>query len=236
MKSSLKINQPESLTEMVFNRLYQAIVDGSFSLGENISEERLVEALGVSRTPVRDALSQLQLMGLVNVRSKRGTFVFEPTEQDVIDICEFRFMLETNTVRMALKRDRVGFLKAMDDCLEEMSRALASNDVIAYGRSDTRFHQSFTDWSGNPYIQNSYRLAAGRIAALRTILTGSLHERHRESLDEHRLMVGMMVSNDLTGLDSLFRAHIDRTLSVYLDALRCGKIGRSVDKKIEVTL
>lgn len=236
MKTSLKINQPESLTEMVFNRLYQAIVDGSFALGENISEERLVEALGVSRTPVRDALSQLQLMGLVNVRSKRGTFVFEPTEQDVTDICEFRYMLETNAVRLSLARDKAGILKIMNECLKEMEDALDADDVIAYGRSDTRFHQNFLDCSGNTYVQNSYRLAAGRIAALRTILTSSLHERHSESLDEHRVMVGLMAVNDLNGLDELFRKHIDRTLAVYLDALRSGKIGKAHKNKTEVKL
>lgn len=236
MKDSLKISQPKSLTEMVFNRLRQAIVDGVFALGENISEEKLAEALGVSRTPVRDALTQLQLMGLVSVRPKRGTFVFEPNEQDVISICEYRFMLEAHAVRLALQKDPRGFLNALNESIMEMAKAMELGDAVAYGRADTRFHQCFFDWCGNSYVQDAFKLAEGRIAALRTILTSPVHERRLESFEEHRKMVALMAKNDLKNLEKIFRSHIDRTLAVHLDALRSGVIGSAARKQPEFSL
>ena len=236
MKGSLKIRQPKSLTEMVFSRLRQAIIDGEFALGENISEEKLAEALGVSRTPVRDALAQLQLVGLVNVRPKRGTFVFEPTERDVIAICDFRYMLEAHAVKLSLQRDSMGFLDALNNVLAEMERVMTGNDPVAYGRIDTRFHQTFFEWCDNSYVQDSFKLAEGRIAALRTILTSPLQERRHESFQEHHTMVALMAKEDFATLDKVFRTHIDRTLAVHLDALRSGVIGNAVRKQPEFSL
>jgi len=221
---------------MVFSRLRQAIVDGEFALGENISEEKLAEALGVSRTPVRDALAQLQLIGLVNVRPKRGTFVFEPTERDIIAICDFRYMLEVHAVKLSLQRDAGGFLDALKDVLVEMEQVMEGNDPVSYGRIDTRFHRTFFDWCDNSYVQDSFRLAEGRVAALRTILTSPLQERRHESFQEHHTMVELMAREDFTTLEKVFQTHIDRTLSVHLDALRSGVIGTTVHKQPEFSL
>ena len=94
MLSKFKVEQPKSLTEIVTDRLRQAIIDGEFGLGEAISEETLAASFGVSRTPVRDALMQLQLAGLVVVQSKRGSFVFRPSLADAVALCDYRTMLE----------------------------------------------------------------------------------------------------------------------------------------------
>lgn len=235
MKDALKIKQPKSLTEMVANRLRQAIVDGEFALGENVSEEKLAEVFGVSRTPVRDALTQLQLMGLVTVRPKRGSFVFEPSEADVIAICEFRYMLEANAVRLALQRDAKTFLASLSGIVAEMESAQAAGDAVAYSRADTRFHQSFFDHCGNSYVQDSFRLVEGRIATLRTILTAPIKALRKESLDEHRHMVTLMEQGDLPALERIFRTHIDRTLAVHLEALRTGVIGNADRTKTTIT-
>ena len=71
MTKKFAIEMPKSLTEIVAQRVRQAIIDGEFALGQMISEETLAESFGVSRTPVRDALTLLQTTGLVEIRSKR---------------------------------------------------------------------------------------------------------------------------------------------------------------------
>ena len=91
----LTIDRPRSLAATVADRLRQAIIDADLALGSELSEVGLATRLGVSRTPVREALTLLQQQGLVNIIPQRGTYVFFPTEQDIIDLCEYRIVLES---------------------------------------------------------------------------------------------------------------------------------------------
>lgn len=218
MRPDMKIATPKSLTEMVIARLEQAIVDGEFGLGEAISEETLAKTFGVSRTPVRDALSFLQLKGLVSVLPKRGSFVFQPSVDDAAALCEYRFLLESEGLRLSHRRARAETLMAMKTALVAMEAALFA-DAVAYGRADTRFHQAFLDFCGNPYLGDAYRLAAGKVAALRTHLTAHAEDRRVTSLEEHRRMVAFFEAGELDRLVVLLSGHIDRTRQVYDVAL-----------------
>lgn len=218
MRADMKIVTPKSLTEMVSARLEQAIVDGEFALGEAISEETLAKTFGVSRTPVRDALSVLQLKGLVSVVAKRGSFVFRPTADDAAALCDYRFLLESEGLRLSHRRAGAETLGAMRAALAAMEAALFA-DAVAYGRADTRFHQAFLDFCGNPYLGDAYRLAAGKVAALRTHLTAHARDRRMTSLEEHRRMVALFEAGDLDRLMAVLAEHIGRTRHVYDAAL-----------------
>lgn len=218
MRADMKIEMPKSLTEMVMSRLEQAIVDGEFSLGEAISEETLAKTFGVSRTPVRDALTALQRSGLVVVLPKRGSFVFQPSAADTAALCDYRFLLEREGLRLSHAVARSGALASMTTALGAMETSLTA-DAVAYGRADTRFHQAFLDHCGNPYLAEAYRLASGKVAALRTHLTAHVEERRVNSLDEHRRMVALFETGELDALFRLLAEHINRTRQVYDDAL-----------------
>jgi DNA-binding GntR family transcriptional regulator len=218
MRTDMKIEMPKSLTEMVMARLEQAIVDGEFRLGEAISEETLAKTFGVSRTPVRDALTALQRSGLVVVLPKRGSFVFQPSLADAAALCEYRFLLEREGLRLSYAAARTGTLAAMEAALGAMETSLTA-DAIAYGRADTRFHQAFLDQCGNPYLAEAYRLAAGKVAALRTHLTAHVEQRRIHSLNEHRQMMALFADGNLEALFALLAEHINRTRQVYEDAL-----------------
>ncbi len=229
---TLKIEQPKLLTDIVLDRLRQAIIEGQFQFGENISEIKMAEALGVSRTPVRDALFQLQMQGLVSVLPKRGSFVFEPTEEDVIAICEFRYMLEVYAIELSIKHNLSELLNKLGSILEIMKKALSSKNDREYGRADSQFHQSFFDFCNNCYIQDSYKLAEGRIAVLRTVLTTNDKNRIEISFKEHLEIVDSIKQRDLTALKQIFHRHIDRTLTVHLEVLRSRSLGKEKPKII----
>jgi biotin operon repressor len=84
------IERPESLTESTVKRIRQAIVSGDLGLGLPLSERQLADMLGVSKTPVREALAQLRREGLVRIVPQRGASVFTLSQQEVIDICGLR--------------------------------------------------------------------------------------------------------------------------------------------------
>ncbi|MFV0371347.1 MAG: GntR family transcriptional regulator, partial [Azonexus sp.] len=96
----------ENLTTRVTEAIRRAIVDATFPLGEALSETSLAARFGVSRTPVREALSTLQRQGMIVIRPQSGSFVFMPTEEDVAELCDFRRLIETAALRFAWTRRR----------------------------------------------------------------------------------------------------------------------------------
>lgn len=219
----LKVEQPRSLVTIVEDRLRAAIIDAEMRFGESLSEEALSEALGVSRTPVREALARLQLQGLVTIVPKKGTFVFAPTEEDVAELCVFRFMLETQALRECLARAREPALAAMTEALAAMEAAQAGGSRRDYARADTGFHEVFFRHCGNRYLANAYRGVSGRVAALRTHLSVPLKGEQERSMAEHRQMVEAFAAGRLADLDAILHRHIMRARDVYADVLRSGQ-------------
>mgnify|MGYP000686981014 CR=1 FL=1 len=107
------------LAEIAAKEIRDAILTGAFKLGENISEDRLVAQMGISRTPIRDAMAILSREGLVNVRPKRGSFVFETSLEDLAAICDYRQMLDEcrpDVVHVVTMPGHL--LPIVSDCLE----------------------------------------------------------------------------------------------------------------------
>ncbi len=220
-----RIAPQKTLAEIAANEIREAILTGAFKLGENISEDRLVAQMGISRTPIRDAMAILSREGLVNVRPKRGSFVFETSLEDLAAICDYRQMLEAQGARAAMRTDRAGFLETLGAVVETMALALSKGDIVEYGQLDSAFHQAAFDHCGNSYLRDSYALAAGRIAALRANITAPYEARREESMNEHRSMLDMLAREDFSAFDAALAAHVQRTADVYQKALAEGHLG-----------
>lgn len=220
-----KIAQPQSLAEIAAAQLREAIVTGKIRLGENVSEEKLALQMGISRTPIRDCMAILSKEGLVVVRSKRGSFVFETNVADIGEICDYRLMLELQGIKAAIGQARADYLSAMSQILQDMESALGRGDSVAYGMADTAFHQLAFDLCGNSYLRDAYSLVAGRIAALRANITAPYDDRRRESFGEHRAMAAMIADGRFAELEAAMSLHVGRTRDVYIRAIREGHLG-----------
>ena len=135
--------RPPSLAEAALTRLRTYIVRGEFGLGELLSERVLAERLGVSKTPVREALAQLRLEGLVRIVPQRGAFVFSLSAPEVRAICEFRQTLEAAALRSSFGRNADALVASVAKTVEAMDRARARGDRKAYLDADTAFHEAF---------------------------------------------------------------------------------------------
>lgn len=218
-----------SLTATVTERIREAIMDGRFALGEALSELSLAAALNVSRTPVRDALTALQLQGLIEVRPQAGSFVFLPSEDDLAELAEFRRVLETTALGLCAVRRRDEALARMRTAADAMERARDADDRLGVARADTAFHEAIVGHCGNDYLIAAYRLVSGRVAALRTHnlrLAGSLRDR---PLAEHRAVIDAFASGNLRRAQALLAAHV-RQMRLRFDAARsrAGGAGGSV--------
>jgi len=208
------IERPRSLTETVLAQLRESIVSGDLELGSALYERGLAEKLGVSKTPVREALAQLRVEGLVRIYPQRGAYVFTLSAREVIEICEFRQTLETAALMMAFKRRPKDLADELDAIIREMETARAKDDTKAYLRADTRFHQVFFRHCGNGYLIDTYELHIGKIAALRTHLAAK--PRHTEmSYREHCQLRDLIAAGDLPKALDVLDVHIDRTKSTY---------------------
>lgn len=218
--SRFKIETPRSLASRVAERLREAIIDGEFALGAMIPEEQLAAQFGVSRTPVREALNQLQLQGLVIVRPQRGSYVFEPSEADIAAICQFRCVVEPSAAELAWQHDREATLATLRAAIAEMERARKARDAVRYGRADTRLHEAFFDHCGNPYMQAAYATAAVKIATLRTHLSAPADVLHPRGFEQHTQLLSMFEAGDFEGFRALMQAHVTGTRDNYVNRLK----------------
>jgi DNA-binding GntR family transcriptional regulator len=163
-----RVNRPESLSELARRELRSAIVDGRLKLGDQLSEHRLSAMLGISKTPVREALQQLQREGLVKIDPQRGTSIFGLADIEIDQIGAFRALLELAAARAIFARDRSDSVARMDAVIGKMRQALASGDIGAYRACDAAFHQVIVDGGANHYLAEAYVLIAAKVAALRS--------------------------------------------------------------------
>ena len=199
-----------SLTALVTARIRDAIVDGRFGLGEALSELKLAAALNVSRTPVRDALSALQLQGLIDVRPQSGSFVFMPSDEDVAELAEFRRVLEVTALRLCFARRRAEALREMRRAADAMEGARDADDRLGVARADTAFHQAIAENSANEYLIAAYGLVSGRVAALRTHTLMSADTIRNRSLGEHRAVIAAFAKGDLGRAETILEQHVWR--------------------------
>ena len=221
----LTIARPPLLAATVAERLRQAIIDAELPLGSELSEVGLAERLGVSRTPVREALSLLQLQGMVNIIPQRGSYVFFPTEQDLVDLCEYRIVIELRAVTFSISRQRDETLIELRETVAAMEAAREVNEPLAYCRADTAFHETFIKNCRNRYLQEGYALAAGPIATLRTHFSGRLMGLQDRSFGEHRSILEDFERGDVVSIEAKLTQHILGTRESYLLALQEGLMG-----------
>jgi DNA-binding GntR family transcriptional regulator len=225
------IDAPKSLATAVAERLREAIINGEFALGELIPEEALAASFGVSRTPVREALNQLQQLGLVVVRPQRGSFVFEPTEADVAAVCEFRSVLEPRAAELAWHHDRDGTVAALTAAIAEMKAARTQRDKVRYSRADTRLHESLFDHCGNPYLQVAYATAGAKIATLRTHLSAAADVLDDKGFKQHSDLLQFFRTGDFKAFDALMRKHVTGTRDNYVANLKLRLQGNTEGSK-----
>ena len=167
----MKITRPKTLTEMVVVELRKRIIDGRLQLGEALSENALAADLGISKTPVREALLQLKLEKLVDVLPQRGTYVFRMAPDQVAMISELREVLEVSAAAAAIARNHAPLVERMTHIFDDMRAAFERSDNAAYGVLDGEYHQAMIDLCGNPYITDAYAQVGFRTQALRARLS-----------------------------------------------------------------
>jgi DNA-binding GntR family transcriptional regulator len=130
-----------SLADVVADRIRKAIITGELNPGERLSEPALAAQLGVSRSPVREALQILKADGLVVEYPNRSSYVWLPTTGDIDEIFSLRIMIETLASEWLVEHLSGEDVRALEGIIDEERRAIAAKDLIAIMETDKHFHE-----------------------------------------------------------------------------------------------
>lgn len=219
MKKS-PISRHKSLAATVAENLKGAIMRREISLGEPLSEEKIAVAMEVSRTPVREALTILQMQGLINILPRRGSIVFKPDAEELEQLVDYRLNMEVLVSRLALERAPKAMLTGLKKAIAKMEKARSADDTLLYAQADMDFHNAFFENAGNPFYTEAYDIASGRISALRVHLSTELDLHRHTTFAEHVAIAEAVEARDATKLEGLLRKHIGAMGPNYSNALK----------------
>ena len=172
------------------------ITSGRLPLGARISDKKLAAELDVSRTPVREALVQLQSEGLVVMRPQSGTFVFDLTIKEVRDICAARAILEAGAIRLAAEAGSADPMARLGLLVGRAAIALDDGDLVLCDELDCQFHEGMVAASGNAYVIRAYSGISDRLRALRHLLPRE-RDRMARAIAQHRHIIDLWAAGRL---------------------------------------
>lgn len=195
------------LRDVVFNTLRQAILKGEMEPGERLMEITLANKLGVSRTPIREAIRKLELEGLVNMIPRKGAVVASISEKDMRDVLEVRITLEELAVKLAINNmgnEDVDMLKKAGLVFEN---AVISRDIVNMVEADVAFHDIIYNKTGNNRLiqiinnlrEQMYRYRLEYIKDART---------HSILINEHNDIIESICRKDVEAAKAAVREHI----------------------------
>lgn len=145
----VKMNEYLPLRDVVFHTLRQAILKGELKPGERLMEIQLAKKLGVSRTPIREAIRKLELEGLVLMIPRKGAEVAEITEKNLRDVLEVREALETLAVQLACDQITKVQIRELREAAGAFEEVLAGGNVTEIAEADEHFHDLINLATGN---------------------------------------------------------------------------------------
>ena len=215
----LNMNDYLPLRDVVFNTLRHAILRGELKPGERLMEIQLANKLGVSRTPIREAIRKLELEGLVLMIPRKGAEVAEITEKSLRDVLEVRGSLEELAVELACERiseEQIAELKVAATAFEE---ALQTGELTEYAEADVRFHDIIYSATDNQrLVQLLYNLREQmyryRVEYLKR------QEVHQTLLEEHQYIIECIESRNKECAKAAIRTHIENQANKVSDTIR----------------
>lgn len=212
----------QPLREAVCETLRDAIRRGILEPGERLMEVQLAEELGISRTPVREAIRKLEQEGYVIMMPRRGTYVSDVSVGDVKEIFEIRSALESLAAGLAARRIEPEELATLQDLLAEIEGYIAKNDMEKIVETDIKFHGLLYQVSRNDRLVAIISNLKEQLARFRT-LSMSYPGRLQETLEEHSEMVEAIANGDVSAARDAAEHHMERAEKTLLKAMRKAK-------------
>ena len=215
----INLDTYQPLREVICESLRNAIKNGKLKPGERLMEVQLAEELGISRTPVREAIRKLEQEGYVIMLPRRGTYVSSVSVHDVQEIFEIRTALESLSTGLAARRIENEELEQLQKLLAEIEGYIDKHDIDNIVKTDIEFHDLLYKVSRNERLSGIISNLKEQLSRFRT-LSMSYPGRLKETLEEHREMVEAIASGDVEAAREAAERHMVRAEETLLKAMR----------------
>ncbi|MEZ4672098.1 MAG: GntR family transcriptional regulator [Anaerolineae bacterium] len=212
-----------SRRELAYERIKDAIHHAGLDPGEPLSELQLSKLLGISRTPVREALQQLAQEGMVQVIPGRAVTIASRSVKDVLDVIHLRSLLEPEQARLAAENVNDSQIAALLDAITRMEAALPDDDYPEWSKADKVFHDTINTACPNPLLGETVVLLRNRVHHLAN--TDSKHNPARLAActAEHREVVEAIAKHDGRGAELAMREHLNKLRESMFNKLTYGQ-------------
>jgi DNA-binding GntR family transcriptional regulator len=219
MKDVLPITRTKSLKEKAYEVLKELILTGRLEQGKLHNEKRLAEVLGVSRTPVREALLELSREGMVHFLPSKGIRVRKITAKQVQEVFEIRRIIEGYIIQSISKTMRDADLKKIEAIIRKQERLAHLGEEVAFIAIDKEFHLFLASRTGNQQMEGILRNLRDQIhlMGIRVIRGG---ERVNQVLTEHRSILKALKEGDGKRAHKALLQHLGNTEKVLMDTLK----------------
>ena len=194
-----------SRADLVYESLRDAISDGRIAVGERVREEEIARNLGVSRTPVREALQRLHQRGLLVFGNGRGLVVAELSQHQVLQLYAMREILEGSAARFAAQHANATDVTILYRLQKDLAEA--KPDALLLVTLNRRFHQAIYEAAHNQYLMQTLNMLHDSLALLHNA-TFRVPNRRSESDEEHRRIVAAIEKRDPDAAEQAAREHI----------------------------
>lgn len=207
------------LRDVVFNTLRQAILTGELQPGERLMELHLADKLGVSRTPIREAIRKLELEGLVIMIPRRGAEVAQITEKSMKDVLEVRRALDALCAELACERITEQELKALKEACTAFEQAIKTGNIQKIAQADVALHDIIVQATGNQRLIQLVNNLAEQMYRYRFEYIKDASQ-HQNLAEEHRIIYESIRNKDKETAAQAAKTHIDNQEKAIMRQIR----------------
>lgn len=202
----------ESYADQVYYYIKEMILSGGLRQGDKIVEEKIAKRFGVSRTPIREALTRLQAFGLVHLQPRSYAEVAIIGAREASDIAQLRLTLEQMSFRLLCNNNDTTALTTLRETAERARAALSDHDKAGYFEADSEFHQEAASLCGNGQLATMYQQFASKVQLLRIAQDVPI-ERLEIYMRQHFDLLDMLEAGRCSAIDELLKIHIVHDLT-----------------------
>ncbi|OCC11817.1 putative HTH-type transcriptional regulator YdfH [Streptomyces sp. PTY087I2] len=195
--------------ERVYTHIKEAVLDRRYEGGTLLTEGDLADAVGVSRTPVREALLRLEVEGLIKLYPKKGALVLAVSAQEIKDVVETRLLVEEFAARKAVPASPK-LIERLEQLLEEQRRLAEAGDLAAVAVTDRCFHAEIVRYAGNEILSRLYDQLRDRQLRMGVAVMEAHPGRIEANITEHGELLAAIRAGDADGAALVVRRHVGR--------------------------
>ncbi|OIK05927.1 GntR family transcriptional regulator [Streptomyces monashensis] len=200
------IKQPPA-ADRVYTHVKQGVLDRRYEGGTLLTEGELADAVGVSRTPVREALLRLEVEGLIRLYPKKGALVLPVSAQEIADVVETRQLVEEHAARKAVPAPPA-LLERLAELLEQQKAQAAAGDLAGAALTDRTFHAEIVRSGGNEILSRLYDQLRDRQLRMGVAVMHSHPDRIAKTLAEHEEILEALRAGDAQAAVGVVHRHV----------------------------